>query len=822
MLLLLNSLKGMAKRKVQMISIIAIILLSATIYMAMNTAITRVENGYYEYLETQNVEHFSFTPKFKNIKDEDFKLLTSLTDEEKQIIEAYKACYKTECSKEINEYAEMIFYKYNKHVFVNLDGIKESSEKLDFTYELQSSKTFKDEKVYTKVVPYVDQKINLPYLVEGRFPKTNSEITILPGFKKANDIKIGDELKVNGKNYTVVGTAYLSDHIYPLISLNVPIFTEKTNNIVIMNEEEYKNLDLKEELMYSARFNYDMTFKDRMQSSLAEDGSLTIVEKDENINFNFLNIARFIRTDAIQGDLGPNRVFTEAFLYLLIGIASFIVIIIVKKRIEDEKQQIGILKSLGYNSFNISSSYLLYPIVGVIIGSVLGYFLGILLSPFLINMYISVYNLPIGNAPLNISELMKLIVMPLIILSIVSYITAFLMVRKKPLYLLKEGSNLKVNFLSRLVNKILTPFKFKTRFKYSLAFRSLGKLFIVSAVSFTSGLLIVLILIGSNLFSSLLDQMFSRIDYNYIVQYNSYMSDEDKNSDLVFNSSSNIIKINDEKLEKEIEISFQGIDQKLIYFKVTDENDKDLLPNLTGNNIIIPSGISEREEIKIGDVLTFDINNQEINFKVSGIAEDYLSDTLYANRKTLSETYGFKDSVYTTKFSNDKKYESMTNLTDEEKLSITNIFNFADLQENIENQIKVFNSVIYVVIAFSSFMALIIVLVIANIVVEENKKNISLMKVLGYKNKDISKVILNIYTPFIIVAYLASVPVMTGILKKIVSLIAGDIDLYIPIKTSPLHVLLGLLGMLIAYYIGVSVSKKSLNKIPLAIALKRE
>ena len=119
-------------------------------------------------------------------------------------------------------------------------------------------------------------------------------------------------------------------------------------------------------------------------------------------------------------------------------------------------------------------------------------------------------------------------------------------------------------------------------------------------------------------------------------------------------------------------------------------------------------------------------------------------------------------------------------------------------------------------------MALIIIMVIANIVVEENKKTISLMKVLGYENKRISKIVLNIYTPFIIIAYLISIPVMTKILKMIVKALLGDTKITIPIEADPVMLGFGLIGLLAAYYLALALSKKVLNKIPLAIALKRE
>jgi xanthosine utilization system XapX-like protein len=63
---------------------------------------------------------------------------------------------------------------------------------------------------------------------------------------------------------------------------------------------------------------------------------------------------------------------------------------------------------------------------------------------------------------------------------------------------------------------------------------------------------------------------------------------------------------------------------------------------------------------------------------------------------------------------------------------------------------------------------------------------------------------------------------MIQILKIIVSSIIGDIEITVPIEADPFMSFIGLIGLLIAYYLALLMSKKVLNKIPLAVALKRE
>jgi len=227
-------------------------------------------------------------------------------------------------------------------------------------------------------------------------------------------------------------------------------------------------------------------------------------------------------------------------------------------------------------------------------------------------------------------------------------------------------------------------------------------------------------------------------------------------------------------------------------------------------------------DAEVGDTLEFKYNDSTISYKIVGVTESYMSLITYVDRKKLSKDLGSPVPIYTSKYSNDKKYSTMKNLDDDELSKINSIFSIDDLEKNIKKQMQTMNSSVYIVIGFASFMALIIIAVIANIVVEENKRTISLMKVMGYKNKTISKIVLNIYTPFVIVAYLLSIPAMIALLKWIINMLVGDMNMVIPITLSWPMALVGLIGLVFAYYVAINLSRKILNKVPLAVALKRE
>lgn len=848
-LLFLNALKGLRKKKVQMFGIIFLVLLSTAVYTGMNSAIDRLENKYYSYLDEQNVEDISVGVNIDymrdlTVADVDYMLTTSLkdiTDEEKIVIENYKALLNNPTFNVNVIYGtKAVFDKYDALSYIEKKKLDNLTEKYDFYYERELSKVVQNGKHLLKVIPYdQNKKINKAYLIEGSFPSHEKEITILKGFAKKNDLKIGDFYKINDTSYKIVGFTYAPDYVYPLISMSMPIFDEKNNNVIYVYNSDYDFLSGVNDNSYAIKYNFKTNRKFELEVSTTEPGDskeeitdpmLKIFNEKEDIVMDMNTIVRIMRVGTLQLEFASNRLFAEYFLYLLLAISVVIILVVTKKRIDDERLQIGVLKSLGYNSFSIATSYLVYPILGSIIGGILGYFLGILVHTPIAEVLRSYYCVPLDNYHINFEYLKTSVFVPMITLSILSYLIAIFMLRKKPLALLREGSNLKVNIFSKLVNLITRLLPFNQRFKYSLAFRSIGKLLIVSLTSFCTGLLITLILIGANLFNNVIDKSFEGVEYKYIAYSNGiYTYDEKaKDSEYSLNVTIGINKITDEKgHEKELaedqNLSINGIEKTSEFIKILDKDGNNIIDKLDDlNGAIVSLNAKEVLNLEIGDKINLKHEDMDIEYTIIGFYEDYMSTTAYVNKDGLTHKLKLDKNSYSTIYSNNDKYSNMDKLDKDEAKSIYYLLSVDDLKENIETQMDRFNGSVYIIIAFASVMCLIIIAVIANIVVEENKKTISLMKVLGYDNKKISNIVLNIYTPFIIVAYIISIPVMIQILKAIVAALIGDIGITIPIEADLFTSIMGLVGLLIAYFIAIGISKKALNKIPLSIALKRE
>lgn len=450
-LLFINSLKGLKKKKVQMLGIIFMVLLSTGIYVTMNTAIDRVKDRYYNYLDEQNVEDFAFDVAIdlgKDITLDDLQVylnnqLKNLTENEEQIIDFYQYSLlnNQKIDMQTSYYIKSILKKYEVDIIIGNKKLDKIKDKYDFTYEVERSKTVFVKDTMVKVISYEqDTLINKTYLVDGVFPTKNNEITILPDYAKANGLKIGDTYKIGDHKYKIVGFTYAPDYIYPMIDVSNPVFDESKNNIVFMNEKTYQKINGINDNTYSLVFNYDYDRKFEINGEInKKDPMMVLFDKEKDtIAMSQNTIIRMMRISALQLEFASTSKFADYFLYLLLSVAIFIIMVITKKRIDDERLQIGVLKSLGYNRLSIACSYLVYPIIGSLIGGVFGYLLGIAMHYPLTDLYRSYYTVPLSNFNFDLSYLVTSLLLPTIFLSIISYLIAIFMLRKNHYNYLKK------------------------------------------------------------------------------------------------------------------------------------------------------------------------------------------------------------------------------------------------------------------------------------------------------------------------------------------------------------------------------------------------
>ncbi|NLK53027.1 MAG: ABC transporter permease, partial [Syntrophomonadaceae bacterium] len=253
----------------------------------------------------------------------------------------------------------------------------------------------REENVYLRLVsirPEQTDRLNDVRIIEGTLPTKGSHGILLdPGFLAANGLQPGDKLPViiagNQVELTVTGTVQSPEFVYAMRT-PMDIYPDPATFGVA-----YLPLDVMQKLYGEESLN-DIVF------TLAAGHTYTEVESQlkprlkpyglETIYAQVDQISEVILKQELQSMQSMVTIMPLLFLF----VAATILYILLKRMVEQQRGQIGVLKALGYSSRTILFHYLSYALIIGAIGGLLGCLLGFWLSYPLMGIYQTFFNLP--------------------------------------------------------------------------------------------------------------------------------------------------------------------------------------------------------------------------------------------------------------------------------------------------------------------------------------------------------------------------------------------------------------------------------------------
>ena len=283
-------------------------------------------------------------------------------------------------------------------------------EKLKENYNIEAGYNFdaittKEEDYATKIISYEkDDKINIPKLIKGRMPEKNDEVVVDNDFRE--EIKIGDKITLDSnliKNKTVTVTGYVESPLYisterdstTLLSgtIDYYLYMPVDNIISPIKTTAYIKLDTNE-----SRFSNE--YEDVVKDAKKEIRQDLKEEKLEGQTWYVLDINS--NTGFYQYNQDTERIDNVAKVFPLVFfiVAILICLTTMTRMVEEERSQIGTLKSLGYKDSAIMFKYILYASLATVIGGMIGVVIGYRLLPDIVfEMYKNMYR--IGDIKLS-------------------------------------------------------------------------------------------------------------------------------------------------------------------------------------------------------------------------------------------------------------------------------------------------------------------------------------------------------------------------------------------------------------------------------------
>lgn len=347
----------------------------------------------------------------------------------------------------------------------------------------------------------------------------------------------------------------------------------------------------------------------------------------------------------------------------------------------------------------------------------------------------------------------------------------------------------------------LPHFRFFTRFRIRVILQNLPS-YIVLFIGVTFA--IVLLMFGMMMSPLLkhyqdetLDNMLA--DYQYVLK----MPVETENKDAEKYLVTSLIYKTDIRDE---EVMVYGISDDSKYSKVQPAD----------GEMLISDGLRDKYKLKNGDTITLDkeYSSDSYKIKVSGVCTYPAALAVFMNEKTYREMFDVEEGYFSGYFSNEK-------LTDIDEKLIATVVTEEDLTKVSRQLDRSMGQMFYMFEVFALAMFMLMVYLLTKLIIERNTISISMVKILGYENKEINRLYLSATT------WVMAVCVILGIILSQVAIagiyyvmmkeaISGWMTIYIAPYIYPAIFILAMA----AYGIIAVFQVKRIKRIPMDEALK--
>lgn len=572
-------------------------------------------------------------------------------------------------------------------------------------------------------------------LMEGSLPEDINEIAIDRMYAENNDIKVQDTLTVGSRILKVTGLVALSDYSSLFSDNSDTMFDSLKFGVGVVSQKCFDAYD-DTHIHYVYSWLYDNKPEDDKEAKLmADDFVKTISANAILVNYipQYINQAIHFTGD----DIGSDRSMMIVLLYVLIVIMAFVFAVTTNNTIVKEANVIGTLRASGYTRGELLRHYILLPIIVTIFGALVGNILGYtVFKDIFVATYYGSYSFPTYHTLWNADAFLLTTVVPVIIMLVINIVIIGCRLKLSPLKFLRRDLSGK----QKKKAMRLPAFGFFNRFRLRIIIQNMPNyitLFI--GILFANVLLLFGIMLGPMLThyqNEITDKLIAK--HQYVLKT---LVDVDDNAAEKYCVKT--LATIEGRLKSE-DVLVYGVKDNSIYADINTASLKD-------NEVYITNGYADKFRIKKGDKITlkekYDDNEYEFTVKdmydyPSSFAI-FMSDAAFKNVFDKSEDYYsgyFSDNILDI---NEKYVATQITLDDLTKVS-------RQLDRSMGetfNLVKIFAVVLFAVLMF----------LLTKLIVEKNTTSISMVKILGYSNREISRLYVTSTTIVVVLSVALSI-----------------------------------------------------------------
>lgn len=528
---------------------------------------------------------------------------------------------------------------------------------------------------------------------------------------------------------------------------------------------------------------------------------------EEYFAFDIDNLTQFLiaadnpRIDAAAGDVVINRFAGILAGIILMVLFTYVISVFVIHNIEKESSVIGALYALGVTRGQLLFHYLLNPMLIAFLGGVVGCILGFSKygTGWQMGDSIAYYSLP----PMRIVTPGYLLFYSLIMPPVTAVVVNYLVINKKlkctALSLLRNEQT--AGKAGRIQNMNLGNMKFLLRFQIRQMLREIRSAFAVVIGMFICLLILMMSIDCAVLCINFGNACLEETKYAYMYTYKYPTEDVPDGGTPAY-----VENLKKEAYGYNLDVTVLGIDDDNPYFPIATADKK--------NEIVISSAAAQKFGVKVGEklVLSDEVNERDYAFTVKDIVSFTSGVYVFLDRDIMQELFDQEDDYYNVVFA-------------DHALDIDNGRLYATVsKENVEESSQIFTDMmgpmVVMLVAISALIFMIVMYLMMKVMIDRSAFSISLMKVFGYRRREIRRLYLDGNFYVILLGALICVPLAKWSMDLVYPYCIANVAIGMDLKFTPQIYIMIYGGILLCYMVINFLLVGRLNKLVPAEVLK--
>lgn len=633
------------------------------------------------------------------------------------------------------------------------------------------------------------EKIDLYEITAGEDIQKEDEIIISEGYAVNKKVSLGDKLKIGDKNYRVTGFFQRPDYLYMLEN----------------EDDSYKNITT-----FYLAYMTDSAFEE-----LGESGSRYLVRYSEDNSTDFrraVHNAYIMRSySSAQENPRITMVDTQAQMFIDMSyvilcvmplIAVALISIIISRKVKSEQKMIGTLSALGYKKGQLMRHYVGFTALPGLIGGILTAVLSTIFAQPYSEMGLQDYEPMHVHGQLNPLIAILGIVVPTVMYILAGLLSVRRLLKKNTVLLLSGSSDEK----EKKRKRILADKKLSFRKKYAI--RSIignpARSFVVLLGIFLG---CFIMLFSFSVFDSIRNMMdtaseeLGSYEYQYILS--ELMTDASYGGEKVLVAST--------EDADGVTMTLLGTEGDNPYFNFRDKNgDKVDI----GDGYYISSLYATICGLNEGDCITLfnPLSMEKTEIEVSGILQNDSMKAVFTSPDNAADIIGVEHGVYNALVSDEKLTIPQEKVAKEIRK--------ASLKEQMQTMMDQMGFMIDLLIGLGVIICIASIYVAINMMVTENRSNISMLKVLGYKDRQINRIVLDVNHIFLPIGILLAIPAALAVCNTFYRMFADMFGMLVTAVIAPKSYIMSILLTAASYIFSLLFVRRKVKRVDMIESLK--